>query len=56
MAAGLITPEELRRIAEARCAHERWQQELAPHGFKLRAQIMSFAGGMPGDVGIFLGW
>ena len=38
----------------AKRAHEFWQKELEPHGYKLRAQIMDFPGGMPGDVGIFL--
>jgi len=28
--------------------------ELQPNGYKVRAQIMDFPGGMPGDVGIFL--
>jgi len=40
----------------ARRGYEFWQRELAPHGFKVRAQIMSFPGGVPGDVGIFLRW
>jgi hypothetical protein len=40
----------------ARRAFEFWQQELEPRGYKLRAQIMDFPGGMPGDVGIFLRW
>jgi hypothetical protein len=40
----------------AQRAYEFWQQELEPHGYKLRAQIMDFPGGMPGDVGIFLRW
>ena len=40
----------------AKRAHEFWQKELEPHGYKLRAQIMDFPGGMPGDVGIFLRW
>ena len=40
----------------ARRGYEFWQQELAPQGFKVRAQIMNFPGGMPGDVGIFLRW
>jgi hypothetical protein len=31
-------------------------KELEPQGYKLRAQIMDFPGGMPGDVGIFLRW
>jgi hypothetical protein len=37
-------------------AYEFWQKELEPQGYKLRAQIMDFPGGMPGDVGMFLKW
>jgi hypothetical protein len=40
----------------AKRAHEFWQKELEPKGYKVRAQIMDFPGGMPGDVGIFLRW
>jgi hypothetical protein len=40
----------------AKHAYEFWQKELEPHGYKLRAQIMDFPGGMPGDVGLFLRW
>jgi hypothetical protein len=40
----------------AKRAHEFWQAELEPKGYKLRAQIMDFPGGMPGDVGMFLTW
>jgi hypothetical protein len=40
----------------AKRAHEFWQKELEPQGYKVRAQIMDFPGGMPGDVGIFLKW
>jgi hypothetical protein len=40
----------------AKVAYEFWQKELEPQGYKLRAQIMDFPGGMPGDVGIFLRW
>jgi hypothetical protein len=40
----------------ARRAYEFWQKELQPQGYKLRAQIMDFPGGVPGDVGIFLSW
>jgi hypothetical protein len=40
----------------AQRAYEFWQKELEPQGYKLRAQIMDFPGGMPGDVGIFLRW
>ena len=38
----------------AKRAYEFWQKEIEPQGYKLRAQIMDFPGGMPGDVGIFL--
>jgi hypothetical protein len=40
----------------AKKGHEFYEKELAPLGYKVRAQIMDFAGGMPGDVGIFLRW
>jgi hypothetical protein len=40
----------------AKRAYEFWQKELQPQGYKLRAQIVDFPGGMPGDVGIFLKW
>jgi hypothetical protein len=36
--------------------YEFWEQELAPKGYKVRAQILSFPDGMPGDVGVFLRW
>jgi hypothetical protein len=47
-------PESLTGFAKR--AHEFWQKELEPQGYKMRAQIMDFPGGMPGDVGIFLRW
>lgn len=40
----------------AKRAYEFWQKELEPQGYKLRAEIMDFPGGMPGDVGMFLRW
>jgi hypothetical protein len=40
----------------AKRAHEFAQRELEPQGYKARAQIMDFPGGVPGDVGIFLRW
>ena len=40
----------------AKKAYEFWQKELEPHGCKVRAQVLDFPGGMPGDVGIFLRW
>jgi hypothetical protein len=47
-------PETLTGFAKR--AYEFWDNELKPQGYKLRAQIMDFPGGMPGDVGIFLRW
>jgi hypothetical protein len=40
----------------AKRAHEFWQKELAPLDYKVRAQILDYPGGVPGDVGIFLRW
>jgi hypothetical protein len=40
----------------AKRAHEFFLKELQPKGYKVRAQIMDFPGGVPGDVGIFLRW
>jgi hypothetical protein len=40
----------------AKHAYEFWQTELEPQGYKVRAQIMDFPGGVPGDVGIFVRW
>jgi hypothetical protein len=47
-------PETLTGFAKR--AYEFWDNELKPQGYKLRAQIMDFPGGVPGDVGIFLRW
>ncbi len=33
-----------------------FEKELRPLGYKLRAEIVSFPEGLPGDVGIFLVW
>jgi len=40
----------------AKRAYEFGHEELAPQGYKFRAQILDFPGGMPGDVGLFLRW
>jgi hypothetical protein len=47
-------PETLTGFAKR--AHEFFQNELQPRGFKAHAQILDFPGGVPGDVGIFLKW
>jgi hypothetical protein len=40
----------------AREFFEFWERELKPRGFRLRVEIISFPGGMPGDVGAYLAW
>ena len=40
----------------AKKAHEFYEKELASLGYKVRAQIMDYPGGMPGEVGLFLRW
>jgi hypothetical protein len=47
-------PESLQ--GKARQFYERYQQYGKPQGYKLKAMIISFPGGMPGDVGFFLNW
>jgi hypothetical protein len=36
--------------------YDRYQTFGKPQGFKLKAMIINFPGGMPGDVGFFLNW
>jgi len=40
----------------AKKAYDFYQKELRPLGYKLHAEIISFPGGMHGDVGLFLKW
>ena len=40
----------------AKRAYEYYEKELRPAGYRVRAQILDFPGGIPGDVGIFLSW
>ena len=47
-------PETLTGFAKE--AYETWDQHLRPLGYKLRAQILDYPGGMPGDVGMILYW
>lgn len=47
-------PNEL--IGRPRQAYEFWRDQLKPAGFKLKAMIIEWPGGMPGDVGFFLSW
>ncbi len=34
----------------------RWERDLKPRGFHLVARVLDYPGGMPGDIGLFLGW
>jgi hypothetical protein len=47
-------PETLVGYAER--AYEFYKAELQPHGYRLRAEIINFPGGMPGEVAITLAW
>ena len=33
-----------------------YKKELEPLGYKIKAQILSFPGGIPGEVGIYISW
>ena len=39
-----------------RRAYAYYERELKPRGFQLRAEILDWPDGMPGDVGFFLRW
>ena len=40
----------------AKRAYDYFKRELEPRGFQMRAEILNWPGGMPGDVGFFLQW
>jgi len=37
-------------------AYEFWHDHLRPLGFGLKAEVLEYPGGMPGDIGFFLTW
>jgi hypothetical protein len=43
-------------VGFAQRAYEFYKAELQPHGYRLRAEILDFPGGMPGNVGVTLSW
>lgn len=47
-------PETLQ--GKAKELYDRYVVVAKPQGFRLKAAIISFPGGMPGDVGFFLNW
>lgn len=47
-------PDSLEGFAKR--AYQFYERELKPLGYKLYCEIISFPGGMPGEVGMFLKW
>ena len=47
-------PETLQ--GKAREFYERYEEFGKPQGYRLKAMVINFPGGMPGDVGFFLNW
>lgn len=47
-------PESLDGFAKR--AYDYFATELRPAGYKVRAEILNFPGGIPGDVGLYLSW
>jgi hypothetical protein len=39
-----------------KAAYEFWHDHLRPLGFGLKAEVLEYPGGMPGDIGFFLTW
>ena len=37
-------------------AYEFWRDQLRPLGFHLKAEVLEYPGGMPGDIGFILTW
>jgi hypothetical protein len=40
----------------AKAGYEFWHDHLRSLGFGLRAEVLEYPGGMPGDIGFFLTW
>jgi hypothetical protein len=40
----------------AKRAFEYFEKELKPLGYRVRAEVLTFPGGMPGKIGFFLAW
>jgi hypothetical protein len=43
-------------IGRPRQAYEFWRDYMQPSGYRLKAMIVDWPGGLPGDVGLFLVW
>jgi hypothetical protein len=47
-------PETL--LGKAKSFHSIWKQHGQPNGYHLKAKIISFPGGLPGDVSLSIDW
>jgi hypothetical protein len=47
-------PQSLEGFAKR--AYEFYEREMKPLGYKMHCEIISFPGGIPGEVGMFLKW
>lgn len=47
-------PETLQ--GKAKEFFERYERLAKPQGYKLKAMVINFPGGVPGDIGLFLNW
>jgi hypothetical protein len=36
--------------------HEFWKRQLKDRGYHIRCEVLSYPGGMPGDIGMILSW
>ena len=41
---------------KAKEMYDTFKARIQPQGYKLKAMIINFPGGVPGDVGFFLNW
>ena len=39
-----------------KAGYEFWHDQLRPLGFGLKAEVLEYPGGVPGDIGFFLTW
>jgi hypothetical protein len=50
-------PEWLATVPKGvKVVYDFWKQNLRPGGFKFGARIISYPGGIPGEVGLFFSW
>ena len=47
-------PETLQ--GKAKELFDRYEERMKPQGYRLKAMVINFPGGVPGDIGFFLNW